>query len=121
MELTKKQIGAEGEDEAEQYLIKRGYKIIGRNMNTRYGEIDLVAQKQNCLYFVEIRRRVGGAYGSALESLSSEKINRIKKTAHALLFKNKGWSQLIPFFSVIAIDETRDGRKTIEFMPDAFE
>lgn len=47
----KKQIGKEGEDIAEKYLLANGYKIIDRNFYARQGEIDIIAkQKMNgCL------------------------------------------------------------------------
>lgn len=37
-------LGRWGEDLAAEYLIERGYTILERNVRTRYGEIDLVAQ-----------------------------------------------------------------------------
>ena len=123
MTLTTRQSGSVGEAMAAAYLEERGYEIIGRNLHCRYGEVDLVAQKQKSLYFVEIKRRVGSAYGNALEAVSLTKMSRIRKTAHHLLFKNPEWQKLIPYFSVIAIDEDPSGATPpkIEFLPDAFQ
>lgn len=117
----RKKIGSDGEDRAQAYLQKEGYTILGRNMTSRYGEIDLVAQKNNQLFFVEVRRRMGVEYGSALESITAGKIARIRKTAQCLLMQHAGWRELVPFFSVIAIDETRTKDEQIEFLRDAFE
>lgn len=114
--------GAVGEDLAEKYLKAQGYEILGRNMTCRHGEIDLVARKADRLFFVEIKRRRGNDFGSAIEAVSLTKQKRIRKTAESLLFKNKAWQKLIPFFSVVAIDEDPEGRTDprIEFLPDAF-
>ena len=119
---SKRQLGAVGEDMATAYLQRQGYDILGRNMNCRYGEIDVVAQKGKALYFVEIKRRIGAAYGSALLAVSPTKIKRIKKSAHHFLFRNPEWQKLIPYFSVLAIDEDPTGARAaqIEFLPDAF-
>lgn len=114
--------GTVGEDIAEKYLKSQGYDILGRNLNCRYGEIDLVARKKDHLFFVEIKLRKGNDFGSAIEAVSSTKQKRIRKSAEYFLFKKKEWQKLIPFFSVVAIDEDQDGQSAprIEFLPDAF-
>lgn len=114
--------GAIGEDIAEKYLKSQGYDILGRNLSCRYGEIDLVARKKDRLFFVEIKRRRGNDFGSAIEAVSNIKQKRIRKSAEYFLFKNKEWQKLIPFFSVVAIDEDLEGCSDprIEFLPDAF-
>lgn len=106
---------------AQDYLEKEGYTILGKNMTSRYGEIDLVAQKNDQLFFVEVRRRIGGEYGSALESITSKKVVRIRKTAQHLLMKHAEWRKLVPFFSVLSIDESGAQGEQIEFLRDAFE
>ena len=121
MSSTSKQTGSDGEKLAEGYLKAQGYKIVGRNLSSKYGEVDLVARKKDHLFFVEIRTRVGKCYGSALESITDEKMRRIRNTAEVLLQKNKDWQTLVPFLSVIAIDEDEAGDVKIEFLPDAFE
>lgn len=115
-------LGAVGENMATVYLQQHGYEILGRNLNCRYGEIDVVAQKGDSLYFVEIKRRLGHSHGSALMAVSPTKIKRIKKSAHHFLFRNPEWQKLIPYFSVLAIDEDPSGVRApqLEFLPNAF-
>lgn len=48
-------LGRRGEDLAAAHLEKLGYRILERNVRTRYGEIDLVALDGSCLVFVEVR------------------------------------------------------------------
>lgn len=121
MQDSKKEVGKKGESFAEEYLKGKGYQILGRNLACRYGEIDLVAKKKNLLYFVEIKRRRGNEYGSALESISPQKIRRIKRTAEYLLCQHPDWQTLIPFFSVVAIDESVSSGVQVDFLPDAFQ
>lgn len=119
--MNTREKGQIGEDLAAKHLIEQGYSVLARNLTCRFGEIDVIAQKDDRLYFVEIRRRIGDARGSALDSISAGKQARIRRTAEYLLFQNPQWRALIPYFSVIAIDEPRDGGEpSIEFLPDAF-
>lgn len=117
---AKQQFGKEGELIARKYLEDRGYIILGANISTDYGEIDLVAQKDKKIYFVEIRRRRGLSYGSALGSISETKQRHIRRSAQFLLLQNKDWQKLIPYLSAIAIDENERGETSLEFLPDAF-
>ena len=48
-------IGLLGEKSAEMFLVKHGFKIIDRNFSTRFGEIDLIAIKENVYHFVEVK------------------------------------------------------------------
>jgi putative endonuclease len=77
--------GARGEDLAAAYLAEQGYVIERRNVRTRYGEIDLVAREGETLVFVEVRCRHGESLGSALESLTPRKRERMRTLAEAYL------------------------------------
>ncbi len=120
MSADKKQIGAFGENLAAKYLKSQGYKIVDQNITTRYGEIDIIAQKKNQIYFVEIKTRRGNSFGSALEAVTPQKVNKIHRSAESLLSKNRRWQEMIPFISVIAIDEDQNGTVKIEFLPNAY-
>ena len=51
----KQKIGEIGESIAVKHLVKQGYKILDRNFRKPWGEIDIVAKKDNILYFVEVK------------------------------------------------------------------
>lgn len=53
----KKSFGTQGETLVAHTLEKEGYTIIGRNYKKRFGEIDLIAQKDNEVVFVEVKTR----------------------------------------------------------------
>ena len=58
MPSQKRKFGDVGEKEAEEFLIKNGYKILDRNYRVKnLGEIDLVAEKDNKLTFIEVKTR----------------------------------------------------------------
>ena len=52
---AKQNIGKIGEDEAETWLKRRGYKVIERNYWKKWGEIDIVAEKGGIIHFIEVK------------------------------------------------------------------
>lgn len=55
MKTGKRKIGDVGEELVSRFLIKQGYKIIERNYLKKWGEIDIVAEKEGVLHFVEVK------------------------------------------------------------------
>jgi putative endonuclease len=55
MTTFKKELGAWGEGIAAEWLTGQGYQIIGRNVRTPYGEIDIIAQVEDVTVFVEVK------------------------------------------------------------------
>jgi len=51
----KQKIGELGESIAVKFLLKQGYIILDRNYTKKWGEIDIVAEKNNKLYFIEVK------------------------------------------------------------------
>lgn len=75
--MKKQQTGKMGEELACRHLKKRGYRIIERNYRCRYGEIDIITRKDNCLIFMEVRSKTGTGYGTPAESLTGPKKQRL--------------------------------------------
>lgn len=48
-------IGILGEELVAKFLMKRGFKIVGRNFRKKWGELDVVAVKKNIFHFVEVK------------------------------------------------------------------
>ena len=83
-------LGRLGEKEAEKYLSSNNYKIIARNFRTRNGEIDIVAQENNILVFVEVKTRRNNKFGLPEEAITPWKIRALIRAAqYFLLTKNK--------------------------------
>jgi len=51
----KQKTGEIGENVAVKFLVKHGFLILDRNYTKKWGEIDIVAQKDGKLYFVEVK------------------------------------------------------------------
>ena len=48
-------VGAWGEETAVRYVEKRGVEVIGRNIRTPYGEIDIIAKQGDVTIFIEVK------------------------------------------------------------------
>ena len=48
-------IGEIGENIAVKFLVKHGFAILDRNYTKKWGEIDIIAEKSNKLYFIEVK------------------------------------------------------------------
>jgi putative endonuclease len=76
-------LGDLGERLAVQHLLAKGYRIRERNFRIREGEIDIVAEQDDLLAFIEVRCRRGQAMGTASESLTPTKQRRLVGLAEA--------------------------------------
>lgn len=81
---------------------EEGYFILDRNYRNRYGEIDIIAKKDKCLIFIEVKTRTNLDYGDPLETINKLKISRIKRLASFYIASNK-LSGFNPRFNVISI------------------
>lgn len=75
-------VGQAGENFVAEYLRQRGYIIIKRNWrDSRFGEIDIVAENPNCIAFVEVKTRSKNALVSGVEAVDTLKQNRIRNAS----------------------------------------
>lgn len=115
-------MGKKGEDIAVRYLESRGYKILGRNYRSRYGEIDIIAEKGACIVFVEVKTRRAGTPFIAAEAVDTIKQKKIIKTA--MMYLSQTDAGLQPRFDVIAVSfDKKLGRcdYTVDHIENAFE
>ena len=73
--------GALGEVYAARYLRDRGYRIVSANYRTRMGEIDIAAEKDGTLAFIEVKTRSAGMIATPAESVDTRKQKRIAMAA----------------------------------------
>jgi putative endonuclease len=105
----RRNLGQLGERLAAEHLAAKGYLIRERNFRTAAGEIDIVAEADGVLAFVEVKCRRGAAMGTAAESLTPAKQRRMVAMAEAYGQAREGlpaqWR-----IDLVAIDFTPDGR-----------
>ena len=78
-------LGRWGERQARLYLEAEGYGIIATNFRCRAGEIDIVALEGDELVFVEVKTRRGDSFGSAEDSISPARAERLAAVAEEFL------------------------------------
>lgn len=81
--------GILGENIAVSYLTKKGYKILDRNFQTKFGEIDIIATERECIVFVEVKMRSSDVFGIPASAVTWEKLNKIIISAEFYLKVNK--------------------------------
>jgi putative endonuclease len=87
--MKRKELGNTGEKLARDFLKKKGYKIRETNFRCREGEIDIIAQKKDCLVFVEVRTKTSTDFGSPEESVTYAKKDKLIASALAYLGSHK--------------------------------
>ncbi|MFO7712764.1 MAG: YraN family protein [Dehalococcoidia bacterium] len=119
--MDRQEVGKLGEQIAHRYLKKRGYRIREKGFRCRHGEIDIIAQKKDCIVFVEVRARTGLDFGTPEESLTRAKKRRL--IASALTYTST--HQDLPAqwrIDVVAIELDDQGKTTrIELIENAVE
>lgn len=79
----KQKTGAIGESIAETFLKQKGYKIIFKNYRKKWGEIDIIAEKQNTVRFIEVKTvsRESRAVHRPEELVDRRKLSKVARTA----------------------------------------
>jgi len=90
MTNRRRTLGKLGESLAARELERRGYRIVARNWRCPIGEIDLVAEKDGALIFVEVRTRRGSERGTPQESVTPAKQAKLIELAQTYCQQTQG-------------------------------
>ncbi len=81
----RKKLGNFGEDTIAAWLIQRSYTILERNYATRLGEIDLIAQKDDVIAFIEVKTRKNVYFHVATVVNKTKQRKMIKTALHYIM------------------------------------
>ncbi|PIU84129.1 MAG: YraN family protein [Elusimicrobia bacterium CG06_land_8_20_14_3_00_38_11] len=112
------ELGKSGEELAERYLTKLGYKILAQNFRTKYGEIDIIAKDKKTIVFVEVKTRSGDAYGTPQLAVNFYKQKHLSFAAFSFIKKNSLNSDYR--FDIIAICDDKIEHIKNAFAPSGF-
>jgi len=102
-------LGRTGERLAAQVLVGQGYHILERNFRCRHGEIDLVAEDEQDLIFVEVKTRRGISYGLPEEAITLHKQRKLMEVASYYLdlheCPDRSWR-----IDVVAVQMSKGGK-----------
>lgn len=115
----RKAYGDEGEERAVRFLEGRGYRVLTRNFSCRYGELDVVAEHEDTLCFVEVRMRSTAVWGDPAHTVSFAKQRRVVKAALHYLGLQGSRGRMIRFDVISVVG--RGENATVEHLPGAFD
>ena len=85
----KKLLGRAGEIKAGEHLKNKGYTILKTNYKTHIGEIDLIAEDNGTIVFVEVKTRSDERFGAPSEAVTYRKTQKYYKVAQEFLVREK--------------------------------
>jgi putative endonuclease len=118
MSNTRKDTGKKGENIAADYLAAQNFSIMERNWRYKHCEVDIIASKDNCLHFIEVKTRRNDHFGYPEESIGREKMTALKKAAEAYLYRNTQWKNIQ--FDAISIILEGETVKEILWIDDVY-
>lgn len=107
--------GRMGENIAKDYLVQNGYRILRRNFRSSGGEIDIIAQKDLHLAFVEVKTRKNRNFGLPSDAVDRHKIRKIIQCAKAYLMTYSDYEDISFDVCEIYTDE-----RFINYIENAF-
>lgn len=114
------QFGQASEARAEQFLRRKGYRILERNLRTSLGELDLVAEDAGVLVFVEVKARTTGAFGGARLAVDRRKQAKLIRLASQYLAQRHLMERACRF-DVVLVQGEADSPLQVEHVENAFE
>jgi putative endonuclease len=97
-------LGNRGEQMACDYLASKGFTIVDRNYRYRKAEIDIIAQKEKLMIFVEVKTRTSLSFGEPEQAVHASKAKLIMAAAEVYV-QHVNWLYDIRF-DIIAIHYT---------------
>ncbi|HYF95594.1 MAG TPA: YraN family protein [Symbiobacteriaceae bacterium] len=117
--MSRTALGRLGEEEAARHLAGLGYRIVARNVRFRFGELDMIAEENGCLVFVEVKTRTGTGYGTAAEAITPLKQRQLLRLAEVYL-SGRGWEGRTCRFDVVTVEPAPNDGWTCTLIRNAF-
>ena len=113
MSYERKKLGSRGEKRAANFLRKKNYHILGMNVKTRIGEIDILAQEEDTIIIVEVKTKTDSHQGAPEEMVDWKKQRKLIRLAKEVYQKYPNYDIRI---DVVAIegDEIRHHVNAVE-------
>ena len=74
------------EKKAINFLLEQNFRVVDKNFYSRFGEIDIIAIKDDVLHFIEVKSAL--SYEVAVNNITPKKISKLIKTAKIYMKKN---------------------------------
>ena len=87
LKQTTRDIGNASEQLAVKWLESEGHRILERNWRTKYCEVDIISQKNDELYFIEVKHRRNSQSGDGLAAITRQKETQMRRAAQLYLVR----------------------------------
>ena len=119
--VSTKLVGRWGEELAAAHYRKHGWNILGMGYQSRYGEIDVIAEKRGLIAFVEVKLRRNARFAAASEQVNFPKQKRLRATAELWLsLYGDNRAARFDVVEIYAPDGMETSRPQIHVLEDAF-
>jgi len=98
---THNHTGKLGEELGSSFLVTNGYILKEKNWRHTHWEVDVIAEKDTVLHFIEIKTRRSNKYGKPEEKVGRKKIQNLINAAEEYLYKNPAWKRIQ--FNILSI------------------
>ena len=98
--------GNQGEALAAIYLTQNGYRVLHQNWRHARWEVDIIAEKDGILHFVEVKTRRTKKFGHPEENVDKKKIQNLINAAEEFLYQHPQWKRIQ--FDILAITILKD-------------
>lgn len=95
--------GKYGEKFAADYLSAHGYEVSQTNYRSRFGEIDIIARKDDTIIFVEVKSLITNAIKAPAMQVDERKQIKLAKTALQYISENEENDEFNYRFDVIEV------------------
>jgi putative endonuclease len=120
-ELTRSELGWQGELQAARWLKQQGRRILYRNYRGQHrGEVDLVCRDGEVLTFVEVKTRSSLAFGRPADAVTPDKQRLIQRGAQDWL-RRLGHPRIAFRFDIVEVLLTADAPPKVHVIENAFQ
>jgi uncharacterized protein (TIGR00252 family) len=81
--MTTFDTGRKAEAAAAAFLVRKGCVIVSQNWRTRMCEIDIVARREDIMYFCEVKYRHTSRYGAGIDYITAKKLQQMRFAAES--------------------------------------
>ena len=122
MTMARKRLGAKGERVAAAFLKKHGCRVLARNVETPFGELDLVVQEKRSgrIIFAEVKTRTDESVARGEQAVGRTKQRKIVRAAQAFLKARRLGADTPVRFDVLAVVFADEGKPEVRHTPGAF-
>jgi len=112
-------LGQLGEWLAHDHLLDNGFDVLARNWKAPFGEVDLIARRDGCYHFVEVKTRHPNPHFRPEDSVTVDKQDQYYRLA-AYFLKEHRLHQVPVRYDIISVEFDEGGRHRLSMIENAF-